>query len=171
MSNLQQCSSCRQCFAECQHYTSENDNLCEHYKAPIDNSKMFSHWYTWKGRIGRLEYILTVLGVFVAFSIMSLFLLGFTDNNGNGLIPVIIMILLAVISRYLIIVAGIKRCHDSRASIIYAFLISCLSLSLIGIVGVVSAFYLLIQKGEDEVNKHGTIPQQPYQAEGSIVNS
>lgn len=171
MSNLKQCGTCKRLFAECPHYSSESENICEHYEAPIDNSKMFSHWYTWKGRIGRLEYILSVLLVWVVFSGISFFLLRFTDNNDTGLIPLIIIFILVIFGRYLIIVAGIKRCHDSRSSIIYAYLISSLSFSPWGIVGAVAAFYLLFQRGEDEINEHGTVPQQPYQNQESIFNS
>ncbi len=166
MSNLQQCKSCRKLFAECQHYNTENENLCEHYEKPIDNSKMFSHWYTWNGRIGRLEYIITIFTIFVITSILSALFVHYSCTNDiDRNISYLILTLASVayvISRYLIVVAGIKRCHDSRTSIIYAFLISCLSSSILCIVGVVAAFYLFFQKGEEETNEYGTAPQQPY---------
>ena len=162
MSNLQQCDLCRKEFTECPYYTTENENLCKNYELPIDNSRMFSHWYTWKGRIGRLEYIITIFVVFIVAAIISEFCLDYLHSHGESIMPIVVMGGLAIISRYLIIVAGIRRCHDSRASIIYAFLISCLSFSPLGIVGVVAAFYLFIQKGEEEINKHGSVPQQPY---------
>lgn len=162
MSNLQQCTRCRNQFMDCPYYTPENENLCENYVHPIDNSKMFSHWYTWKGRIGRLEYIITVCAIFIMAAIISEFCLNYLNRHEESIVPIVIMVIFAIVSKYLIIVAGIKRCHDSRASIIYAFLISSLSLSIFGVIGVVAAFYLFFQKGEDEINKHGTVPQLPY---------
>lgn len=162
MSDLKQCSSCRQLFVDCPHYTAESESPCLHYEKPIDNSRMFSHWYTWKGRIGRFEYIMTVLVISIIGITISGLCLSNMNNDESDIILIILMGLIAVINRYLTIVAGIKRCHDSRTSIIYAFLISCLSLSPMAVIGVVAAFYLLIQKGEEETNKYGTVPQKPY---------
>ena len=61
MCSIEQCSRCRFDFDSCGHYDHTDPTPCSHFVKPIDNSKMFARWYKFSGRIGRLEYVLTLL--------------------------------------------------------------------------------------------------------------
>lgn len=71
MCSIEQCSRCRLDFDACGHYDHTDPAPCSHFVKPIDNSKMFARWYKFSGRIGRLEYILTLaIAVVLYFYIM-----------------------------------------------------------------------------------------------------
>ena len=58
---------------------SYEDSFTKYEEEFIDNSKMFSRWYKFSGRIGRLEFGLTIIvGILIyAFSLGFLLILGF----------------------------------------------------------------------------------------------
>lgn len=169
MSNLHQCNRCGQRAYECGYYDHGNNELCENFTMPLDNSRMFSHWYSIKGRIGRLEYILTfiiafVLYFFISFIIgMWLFPAGLLPESPGGLI--LLNLLCMAPSLYLLIVAGIKRAHDSGVSWWYSLAVVAL-LFVINIftivLGIAGCVFLFKDKGEEGINEFGSNPSEPY---------
>lgn len=170
MSNIDQCSKCRRCedSYSCEYYTSEDPTPCLHYERPIDNSKFMGRFFLWTGRIGRLEYIVTILVAVFAYFALAFYLGAFHGSILSSMNIYIILILLMLPSIYIIIVAGIKRCNDSRANkwfsiapIMILFFIGLIPL----IFGALAAIYLLFTKGEDSINEHGTIPLEDYSSQ------
>lgn len=175
MCNIEQCSRCRLDFDTCGHYDHTDPAACSHFVKPIDNSKMFAHWYKFSGRIGRLEYVLTlVIAVVLYFFVLLcvgqiLQMAGITIESTVGLY---IFTLSAMIpSIYLMLAAGIKRTHDTRVSVWYALVpvvvAFCLMLGIIPgvipiLVGIAGCVYLFKDAGEDGVNEHGSNPAQSY---------
>ncbi len=175
MCSIEQCSRCRRDFNTCGHYDHTDPKPCQHYVKPIDNSKMFARWYKFSGRIGRLEYVLTLLISVVLYFFVLLGVgqilqaVGITIESIAGLY---ILTLAAMIpSIYLMLAAGIKRTHDTRVSVWFALIpvvvAFCLMLGIIPgliplIVGIVGCIYLFKDAGEEGVNEHGSNPVQPY---------
>ena len=174
MSNLNQCMRCR-FQGNCTMFNRDNDDLCQHYVKPIDNSKMFARWYKFSGRIGRLEYVLTliisvVLYFFVLFGVGQILqVAGVTIESTLGIYLFTLGAMLP--SVYLMLAAGIKRTHDTRVSVWYALIpvvvALCLMLGIIPgvipiLIGVAGCVYLFKDAGEEGVNEHGSNPTQPY---------
>lgn len=175
MCNIEQCSRCRLDFDTCGHYDHTDPKPCRNFVKPIDNSKMFARWYKFSGRIGRLEYVLTlaisvVLYFFVLLGVGQILqIAGITIESPVGLY---IFTLGAMIpSIYLMLAAGIKRTHDTRVSVWYALIpvvvAFCLMLGIIPgvipiLIGVAGCVYLFKDAGEDGVNEHGSNPVQSY---------
>lgn len=177
MCTIEQCSRCRLDFDKCGHYdhSDKTQSLCTFYVKPIDNSKMFSRWYRFSGRIGRLEYVLTlvisiVLYFFVLLGIGKI--LQVTGITLQSTVALYIFTLGAMIpSIYLMLAAGIKRTHDTRVSIWYALIpvvvALCLMFGMIPgvipiLIGIAGCVYLFKDAGEDGVNEHGSNPVQSY---------
>ncbi len=175
MSNIDKCSCCRLDFDTCGHYDYSDTKPCSNFVMPIDNSKMFARWYKFSGRIGRLEYVLTLLisvdlYFFVILGVGQILqFVGITIESNTGLI---FFTLVAMIpSVYLMLAAGIKRTHDTRVSVWYSIIPVVVALCLlIGIIpglipiliGVAGCVYLFKDTGKDGVNEHGSNPVQPY---------
>lgn len=175
MCSIEQCSRCRLDFDACGHYDHTDPAPCNHFVKPIDNSKMFARWYKFSGRIGRLEYVLTliisvVLYFFVLLGVGQIMqVAGVTIESTFGIYLFTLGAMLP--SVYLMLAAGIKRTHDTRVSVWYALIpvvvVFCLMLGIIPglipiLIGVAGCVYLFKDAGEDGVNEHGSNPTQPY---------
>lgn len=160
---------------ECNVFTRDKNDLCEYYVKPIDNSKMFARWYKFSGRIGRLEYVLTliisvVLYFFVLLGVGQILqAAGVTIESTLGIYLFTLGAMLP--SVYLMLAAGIKRTHDTQVSVWYALIpvvvALCLMLGVIPgmipiLIGIAGCVYLFKDAGEEGVNKHGSNPTQPY---------
>ena len=171
MCNIEQCSRCRLDFDKCGHYdhSDRTQSLCNYYVKPIDNSKMFARWYKFSGRIGRLEYVLTLI---IAIILYFFVLLGvgqiliWTNNTIDTETGMYIFSIGCMIpSVYLAVAAGVKRTHDTRVSSWYA-LVPLIPLFFINIVTIILFFagcvFLFKDKGEDGINEYGSNPTQSY---------
>lgn len=170
MSNIHQCERCRRDFNKCEHYDNTQSVLCDHYVKPIDNSKMFRRWHKLSGRIGRTEYILTLIISIVVFFTLTTWIGGWiylaTDWLDSERNRAIYTIACAIPTLYIIIAAGIKRTHDTRVQWWYSLtpIIILFYLNIItAVIAVFGCIYLFKDKGEEGVNEHGTNPSQPYQ--------
>ena len=149
--------------------TIQTDSNCSAFVKPIDNSKMFSHWYNFTARIGRLEYLLTfIISVILYFFVILIVgkflqLSGTEITSQTGLYVFSFSCMLP--SVYLLIAAGVKRAHDTRASSWFALspILPLIFINLITIVIFILGFiYLFITQGEEDVNEYGTVPNQPF---------
>jgi uncharacterized membrane protein YhaH (DUF805 family) len=163
MAIVEQCNKCRRSLSECPYYNKDDVGFCENYVKPIDNSRFFSHFFSPKGRIGRLQYLVTVLIVVALYALVCYLLRFFlsADEIRNSAIPSICFIPSAA----LVIVAGLKRCHDAGVDWWYA-IIPIVLLFVFGLVelviGAAAFFFLFFQKGEDGLNEYGSEPLKPY---------
>lgn len=177
MCNIEQCSRCRNNFDTCGYYDHTDTAPCSQYIKPNDNSKMFARWYKFSGRIGRLEYAITlviavVLYFFVLLGVGQLLRLsGYTIDTETGMY--IYSIGCMIPSVYIAIAAGVKRTHDTRVSSWYS-LVPLIPLFFINVITVVlfcaGCVYLFKDAGEDGVNEHGSNPVQPYAEQISLEN-
>lgn len=165
----EQCSKCGRDLGSCPFYSKEEANPCNNYLNPIDNSAFFSHFFTTKGRIGRVQYLVTVL-IAVALFYLICFYTGMLVGATVGASAIssnttLIITICFIPAAALIIIAGIKRCHDSSAAWGYA-LMPIILLFVVGliplIIGLAAFFFLLIQKGDEGLNAYGTEPLKPY---------
>lgn len=170
MSNFDQCTRCKLDFSTCGCYDHSTDEQCNSFVHPIDNSKMFSRWYKFSGRIGRLEYVLTLIAAIVLYFFVILLVGKIMAMNGRYLETTGDVYLFSfgclIPSAYLAIAAGVKRAHDSEVSPWYALtpLIPVVYLSIITfILFCAGCIFLFKDKGVDGINEHGSNPTQPYQ--------
>lgn len=175
MCNIEQCSRCRLNFDNCGYYDHEDPNPCQGYVKPLDNSKMFARWYKFSGRIGRLEYAITLVAAIVLYFFILLGvgqilqLKGIVIESQTGLYVFTIGCMIP--SAYLAIAAGVKRTHDTRVSSWYS-LVPLIPLFFINIITFVlfcaGCIYLFKDAGEDGVNEHGSNPTQSYAEQISL---
>ncbi|MDE5652937.1 MAG: DUF805 domain-containing protein [Muribaculaceae bacterium] len=169
MSNIEQCFRCHLKSDECGHYDAANPAACSHYVMPIDNSKMFARWYKFSGRIGRLEYVITLVAAVILYFFLVFGAGVFTEmagipNESESAYAVIGSICMLP-SAYIAIAAGVKRTHDTRVSSWYALtpLIPLFFLNVFTLViCCAGCIYLFKDAGEEGVNEHGSNPAQPY---------
>ena len=169
MSKQNQCEMCqRRCYS-CGHYDESNDDYCQHFVKPIDNTKMFSHWYTTTGRIGRMEYILSLLLALVAFGLMLGLVTFYMASNDITIETsweerIFTWIVFGPSVAFLIF-AGTKRAHDAGSPewLAYApvaYLVwPHLFLLIFGILG---TLYLIKDPSEPGINEYGTSPSMAY---------
>lgn len=170
MSKFEQCSRCRLDYMDCGCYDYTTDDHCSYFVQPIDNSKMFSHWYNFTGRIGRIEYLLTfVISVILYFFVLLLVgkllqFMGVEITTDIGLYVFSFGCMLP--SVYLLIAAGVKRAHDAGVSWWYA-LTPLIPLFFIGIITIaffiIGFIYLFTTAGDEGVNEYGSNPTKSYQ--------
>lgn len=172
MCNIEQCSRCRHNFDNCGYYDHTNTDLCANYAHPIDNSKMFSHWYNFNGRIGRLEFGLTFIFSLVLYFILLMSFgriyenIGITNEGSYTIMHIVSMI----IPGYIMLAASVKRCHDtgkdvkkviSPAFVLIALLIFRGGRFITFFVALILTWgYLIFYKSEDGINDYGTNPSQ-----------
>lgn len=169
MCNIEQCNRCRLNLDTCGHYDHVDPSPCVGYVKPLDNSKMFSRWYKFSGRIGRLEYVLTMIAALIIFFYM--FFIAGMIMGATGWEPTtktdeyLLMIGCMLPSIFIAIAAGVKRTNDTRVSRWYAltpliplFYINVITIVLFG----AGCVFLFKDEGEDGVNEHGSNPVQPY---------
>lgn len=169
MCSIEQCSRCRLDFDSCGHYDHTYTALCSHFVKPIDNSKMFARWYKFSGRIGRLEYAITLVMAIVLYFFILLGVgqilqaTGHQIESETGLY--VFSIGCMIPSVYLAIAAGVKRTHDTRVSSWYS-LVPLIPLFFLNVITFVifcaGCIFLFKDAGEDGVNEHGSNPIQPY---------
>lgn len=177
MSNIEQCSRCRLNSYDCGYFDHSNSSLCRMYVKPLDNSKMFARWYKFSGRIGRLEYVITLVASIVLYFFVLLAMdhilnfLGFTIVSAFGLYAFSFGCMIP--SVYLSVAAGVKRAHDTRVSSWYS-LVPLIPLFFLNIITFflfcVGCIYLFKDAGEDGINEHGSNPTQPYGEQISLVD-
>lgn len=169
MCSIEQCSRCRLDFDSCGHYDHTDPALCSHFVKPIDNSKMFARWYKFSGRIGRLEYAITLVMAIVLYFFILLGIGQILQATGNQIESetglYIFSIGCMIPSVYLAIAAGVKRTHDTRVSSWYS-LVPLIPLFFLNVITFVifcaGCIFLFKDAGEDGVNEHGSNPTQPY---------
>lgn len=87
----------------------------ENYLNNMKYKRLFSHPFSFKGRIGRLEYALTWLICYILFGTHAIYLVPLVDVLGGSVIGLIMMLLIMVIPFILywfLLAQGAKRCHD-----------------------------------------------------------
>lgn len=169
MAIVEQCNKCGRSLCECPYYDKDDVGFCEHYVKPIDNSRFFSHFFSAKGRIGRLQYLVTVLIVVALYALVYYLLRYFfptvDGSDGNEIMNSTIDTICFIPVAALIIIAGLKRCHDAGVDWWYAIVPIAL-LFVTGlwvlIIGAAALFFLFFQKGEDGLNEYGSKPLKPY---------
>lgn len=169
MCSIEQCSRCRLDFDACGHYDYTDPAPCNHFVKPIDNSKMFARWYKFSGRIGRLEYVLTLAIAVVLYFYILIGVALILQANGidieTDLEKYIYSIGCMIPSLYIAIAAGVKRTHDTRISSWYS-LVPLIPLFFLNIITLVifcaGCVFLFKDAGEDGVNEYGSNPVQPY---------
>lgn len=169
MCNIYQCQRCRQNFMECGYYNNDNNELCQQFTLPIDNSRMFGRWYKFSGRIGRLEYALTLIFAIVLYLVLTFAVYEILSSLGILLTTPTRVYLYTfgcmIPSVYITIAAGVKRAHDSTVSPWYSLtpLIPLFFLNIITfVIFCAGCVFLFKDKGEDGVNEYGSNPVQPY---------
>ena len=169
MCNIEQCSRCRLNFDTCGCYDDTVTTPCSHFVNPIDNTKMFNRWYKFTGLIGRLEYSIMLVIAVVLYLLLLHGIGAILRVNGIFIGSVIGLYLLAygcmLPSIYIVIVAGIKRAHDSGVSSWYS-LVPLIPLFFLNIITFIlfcaGCVFLFKDKGEEGVNEHGSNPTEPY---------
>ena len=168
MANVEQCNKCGRSLSECPYYDKDSVGICRHYVDPIDNSRFFSNFFSPKGRIGRIQYLVTALiavGLFGLLYYLLRFIFPTVDGPDGERNEAINMIISFIPAATLIILAGLKRCHDAGVDWWYA-LMPILLLFVTGlavwVVGAAGLFFLFFQKSEVGLNECGTEPLKPY---------
>lgn len=111
---------------------------------PIVNRPMFRHFFSATGRITRSEFAWTYVLFFVYYAAMAL--ISIQLPRRYEIIPAYFLLLYVII----IVLAGIKRCHDMNHSgwwqaIPFYFL------------------WMFFKRGNDEPNRYGLSPYKPVQ--------
>lgn len=173
MSNFEQCTRCRHDFASCGHYDGQEECLCGNYTHPVDNSNMFSSFFTWKGRYSRKQYLCSVLFAVLLYCILLFAMLptyGFFVKLTDSLLlsNFIYGALIALAPSYILLCGGIKRAHDMGVSSYWGW-IPVLALwwtNFFLIALAIGCFvYLVKDRGMDGINEHGSNPAEPYEAQ------
>jgi len=97
--------------------------------------------FSFKGRIGRLQYVLSVFGGFMLYFL--LFVVGeklFVGNNG---MMAIWMLVASIVFYWFIFAQGWKRCHDMGCNGVWQFV-------------PIWNFCLYLKSGDEEANEYGT---------------
>jgi len=167
MAIIEQCNNCGRSLSECPYYDKDQAGVCNHYVKPIDNSRFFSNFFSAKGRIGRVQYLVTVL-IAVAFYLLLSFVLGLLVGmkyGQNDFYINLIVIICFIPAAALIILAGLKRCHDAGVDWWYS-IVPILLVFITGliplIIGAAAFFFLFFQKSDEGLNEFGTEPLKPY---------
>lgn len=170
MAIIEQCNNCGRSLSDCPYYDKDSVGLCQNYVKPIDNSRFFSNFFSPKGRIGRVQYLVTVL-IAVAFYLLLSFVLGLIVGmifGQDDFYILLVSIISFIPAAALVIVAGLKRCHDAGVdwwySIIPILLMFASGLFLL-VIGAAAFFFLFFQKSEEGLNECGTEPLKPYSAQ------
>ena len=173
MANFEQCKRCYHDFSYCGHYDGDESALCNNYAPPVDNTKMFNSFFTWKGRYNRMQFLCAIL-ISVALYFILIFatlpaqLLLMTLTPWPELNIVIYSIIIALIPSYILGVSGMKRTHDAGLPPIWGW-VPVIAFWWANIVFILAAcfclFYLFKEKGVEGVNDHGSNPSEPYHSQ------
>ncbi|MBR5673488.1 MAG: DUF805 domain-containing protein [Muribaculaceae bacterium] len=148
MAIIEQCNQCGRSLGSCPYFIQEEVNPCQNYLKPIDNSGFFSHFLSPRGRIGRIQYLVTTL-VAIVFCVVLYFIISALvgpsafQNNAE-----LILLFCLIPTVALIILAGIKRCHDFGEDWQFAM---------------TGFIHMYCKDGDEGVNAFGTEPLKPYE--------
>lgn len=172
MAIIEQCSRCGRELSSCPYYDKDATEPCKSYQFPIDNSGFFSNFFSINGRIGRVQYLVMMLITVIVFYALTFYIsFWVAATTGTGDIDkkiLIITVIAAIPASALMIVAGIRRCHDSGASWWYSIMpiVLLFSINILTIVlGAGAIFFLFFQKGDEFVNNYGTEPLKTYKSQ------
>lgn len=138
MSNFEQCAFCKKFKSgECPKYEREGSTECADFVKPINNEFMFSHIFSFKGRAGIPEFIITlgVIGLASYLSSLCQYWLVF--------IPILL---------YLYMDVCVRRFHDFSCPGYMALL--CLL--------ILPALFMIVEPSDQETNEYGTVPGKSY---------
>lgn len=154
MSVIEQCNSCRGFSGYCS-LTNESNQLCDSYEPPIDNSGLFRHLFSYKGRIRRYEYFLSNAFYLIFYLPFALLSTGdfFSKYSIFSFILSSLFLVICVGWNIVLIFQGIKRCHDVGYSGWFI------------LIPLFNPFYLLFVEGNDGVNEYGSNPKQNYKSQ------
>ena len=134
--------------------TNQTIDISETVASPIsgekEHSSFISSLFSFKGRMRRLHYFLSIIG-FYAFLLLSVFFISELSKDSVfwGFLGAVIMFF----SVWFIIAARIKRCHD-RGNSGWWQLYTC-----IPYVGAVFSIILLFGSGDEDENEYGLNPR------------
>ena len=147
MATIEQCNHCGRGLGSCPYFNQEEVNPCLYFLKPIDNSGFFSHFLSAKGRIGRLQYSVTILLALVIWPALF-FAVDTIVKPSTPQITSLILLLCTIPTAALVVLASIKRSHDFSEDGSYA----------------ITGTFKLYCKGSDEgLNAFGTEPLKPYE--------
>ena len=146
-----QCNTCQynyNCTIQEESKFAYDETPCNEYLAPINNSKgMFNRWFTYKGRIRRMELFLTYILLCILYYIVVL--LHSVNPNPNYTLVQLLVVVFFVIR----ILQEIKRCHDVGKSGWWI------------LVPIFNPFFLLFENGQEGINEYGTNPKESYESQ------
>jgi uncharacterized membrane protein YhaH (DUF805 family) len=148
MAIIEQCNRCGRGLGNCPFYSQEEIEPCQNYLKPIDNSGFFSHFFSPKGRIGRIQYLVTVL-IACAIWVLSFMICSMVDSDALQNQERLILLLTLIPCVILIILAGIKRSHDLGEDGWYIF-------------NAFTNFNLYCKEGDEGLNAYGSEPLEPF---------
>lgn len=123
-----------------------SDNSRKSDKLPINNSKgMFRRIFTWKGRISRTEYCITYILYLICYFCLPVYI-GMTSRYDSGYGVFFFAVFIMVV----LILQGIKRCHDMGHSGWFI------------LIPVFNPIWLMFSPSDDDVNEYGTNPKIDY---------
>ena len=172
------CGHCALRNNYCTDYLHNDNTPCLQFTQMTDNSRFFGNFLGWDGRINRIQFLVAnLIAVAIFFIWREIFFSGFDINPDylTGDMAYIFTVIVYLPSFYIVTVAGIKRCKDSRTDLWYAFVPAAVNLipylPFGGFLEIAAFFYLFIQPGEDTPNRFGSIPLKPYeeQADSRLV--
>lgn len=123
------------------------------YVGPADSSGGIGKLFSAAGRIGRLEYFLTIVGIWGAIIVLWTISAFFDAPVLLSLLLLVVWLLATIVS----VIAGIKRLHDFDQS---GWLIL---LNLVPFVGFILFFVLLLKGSSPGLNQYG------YADSGSVM--
>ena len=147
MAIIEQCNRCGRGLGSCPFYSHEENDPCQYYLKPIDNSRFFSHFFSPKGRIGRTQYLVTVL-IACAIWVLSFIICTLVDSDALQNHERLILLLTLIPCVILIALADIKRSHDLGEDGWYIFKTSNIN--------------LFCKEGDEGLNAYGSEPLEPY---------
>ena len=147
MAIIEQCNRCGRGLGSCPFYSHEENDPCQNYLKPIDNSRFFSHFFSPKGRIGRTQYLVTVL-IACAIWVLSFIICTLVDSDTLQNQERLILLLTLIPCVILIAMADIKRSHDLGEDGWYIFKTSNIN--------------LFCKEGDEGLNAYGSVPLEPY---------
>jgi uncharacterized membrane protein YhaH (DUF805 family) len=109
------------------------------------NYQSLASWFSWKGRVNRLPYILVAL----AISVLAFFLESAPDE---GAIPDLFLLPVVLLSLYVFPVTAIKRSHDRGRSGFFVLLL------FVPLINLWAGIELMFFRGTSGPNKYGEDP-------------
>ncbi len=116
------------------------------YSAAYDSRGGIGKLFSGQGRIGRLEWFLTVAGVWLALLVAW----GLIYATDSAVVALVLGLGIFVVSTIVAICAGVKRLHDfNQSGWLYL-------LFLVPVASVILFFVLLLKGGDAGLNQYGS---------------